>query len=343
MSGFDGNPFADPNADPFSDKSVTQARGSRKADAYEDFNPFAKDQFNTATQQPAVLPTSSDVPPPYTMPAPSASAALTAATDDLQRRQEELDRKAAELERRERDMQRNTQGQGIANNFPPLPACCPVKPCFYQDFVIDIPSEFQRIVKIGYYLWIAYSCLLFINVAAALTYFVTSILHNLHNQSGVTFGLSILYFFLFTPCSFVCWYRPLYNAFRSDSSFNFFIFFFIFFCQFCTCIEQCLGIPGSGTVGWLVAFEMMTTDRGVGIFLLVIGCLFTVLAVLCFLLLVRVLRYYRSSGASFKKAQEEFTQGVVTNRAVQQAATGVAVSAASGAASQYGSSSDSRY
>lgn len=31
---------------------------------------------------------------------------------------------------------------------------------------------------------------------------------------GVDFGLSILWFLLFTPCSFVCWYRPLYGAFR---------------------------------------------------------------------------------------------------------------------------------
>lgn len=31
---------------------------------------------------------------------------------------------------------------------------------------------------------------------------------------GVDFGLAMLWFLLFTPCSFVCWYRPLYGAFR---------------------------------------------------------------------------------------------------------------------------------
>lgn len=31
---------------------------------------------------------------------------------------------------------------------------------------------------------------------------------------AVDFGLSILWLLLFTPCSFVCWYRPLYGAFR---------------------------------------------------------------------------------------------------------------------------------
>lgn len=47
------------------------------------------------------------------------------------------------------------------NNFPPLPACCPIKPCFYQDFVLDIPAEFQRIVKTVYYTWIGMMCDIF--------------------------------------------------------------------------------------------------------------------------------------------------------------------------------------
>ena len=44
------------------------------------------------------------------------------------------------------------------------------------------------------------------------------------------FGLSVLWLGLYSPCS-MCWYIPAYRAFKSDSSFNFFIFFFIFFFQ----------------------------------------------------------------------------------------------------------------
>lgn len=133
------------------------------------------------------------------------------------------------------------------NNFPPLPAACCVQPCFYQDFNVDIPLEFKKVVKAGYYLWIgknsdaehcvlrgsrvmfnkvkdsllwcntlfaAYSGLLVVNMFGALGYLIGSKQAGTDNLSGTTFGLSILYLLLFTPCSFVCWFRPLYKAFR---------------------------------------------------------------------------------------------------------------------------------
>lgn len=39
------------------------------------------------------------------------------------------------------------------NNWPPLPKSFPIKPCFYQDFSEEIPSEYQRVCKMLYYLW----------------------------------------------------------------------------------------------------------------------------------------------------------------------------------------------
>lgn len=56
---------------------------------------------------------------------------------------------------------------------------------------------------------------------------------------------------ILTPGSFLCWYRPLYKAFRNDSSFNFMVFFFVFFCQLVMAIIWAIGIPGSGA--WLVS------------------------------------------------------------------------------------------
>ena len=56
-----------------------------------------------------------------------------------------------------------------------------------------------------------YICVLFLNVLGCLAYFIAD---KGNSSAGSSFGLSILYFLLFTPCSFICWYRPLYKAFR---------------------------------------------------------------------------------------------------------------------------------
>ena len=42
---------------------------------------------------------------------------------------------------------------GRKNNWPPLPEKFPVGPCFYHDITVDIPVDFQKTVKIIYYLW----------------------------------------------------------------------------------------------------------------------------------------------------------------------------------------------
>ncbi|ESO88348.1 hypothetical protein LOTGIDRAFT_219442 [Lottia gigantea] len=337
MSGFDSNPFADPEAsNPFADPSVQQATGTggNRTGALDDYNPF--DQGNQTrpaaggagvpppkSSQPAIMTPSEDPPPPY-----SQSSAQKVDTSELQRRQEELEKKAAELQRKEQDL-KNMQAGSRENNFPPFPKWFPVGPCFYQDFSVDIPLEFQRIVKFVYYLWMFHTVVLFLNLLASLAYFIVE------SSGGTCFGLSILWFVLFTPCSFVCWYRPLYKAFRSDSSFNFFVFFFVFFFQFCVYVIQCLGLTDF-TVGWINGLKTIGTSSGAGAVMLFVALFFTLEAVCSLVLLIKVHRIYRSTGASFQKAQAEFATGVMRNEGVQTATAQAAAGAARGVAQQYG-------
>uniref|UniRef100_A0A670ZJ48 Secretory carrier-associated membrane protein n=1 Tax=Pseudonaja textilis TaxID=8673 RepID=A0A670ZJ48_PSETE len=228
---------------------------------------------------------------PSTQPALGGTAeAATAAKADLLKRQEELNRKAEELDRRERELQ-NAALSTKPNNWPPLPSFCPVKPCFYQDISVEIPVEFQKTVTIMYYLWMGNTVGLFINFLASLIWFCVD------STGGSGFGLSILWALIFTPCSFMCWYRPMYKAFRSDSSFNFFVFFFIFFAQNVMYVLQAVGSAPRSEVH------------------------------LCF----SIHSLYRRTGASFQKAQAEFTAGVLSNQAVRTAAANAAAGAASNA------------
>ncbi|XP_023670967.1 secretory carrier membrane protein 2, like [Paramormyrops kingsleyae] len=324
MSGFDSNPFAEPlDLNPFQDPSVTQATGSGP-DRVSEYNPFSEssqDMQNRTTipaspSQPAVLQPSVE---------PSAQAAAAAAQADLLRQQEELERKAAELDRKEQELRSRGAATGKENNWPPLPRHFPIKPCFYQDFAEDIPLEYQRVCKMMYYLWMFHCVTLFLNVLACLSYFTVEASH------GVDFGLSILWFILFSPCSFLCWYRPVYKAFKSDSSFSFFFFFFVFFFQVVVFIIQSVGIPNWGNSGWISSISMIKTNLAVAVVMMVVAGFFTVCAVLSVILLQMVHSKYRRTGASFQKAQQEFSQGVLTNRTFQNAAATAATSAAQGA------------
>ncbi|XP_045251717.1 secretory carrier-associated membrane protein 2 isoform X2 [Macaca fascicularis] len=304
MSAFDTNPFADPvDVNPFQTNAattvpVTQLPGSSQP----------------AVLQPSVEPTQ-----------PTPQAAVSAAQAGLLRQQEELDRKAAELERKERELQNTVANLHVRENWPPLPSWCPVKPCFYQDFSTEIPADYQRICKMLYYLWMLHSVTLFLNLLACLASFSGD------SSKGVDFGLSILWFLIFTPCAFLCWYRPIYKAFRSDNSFSFFVFFFVFFCQIGIYIIQLVGIPGLGDSGWIAALSTLKNGSlAVSVIMMVVAGFFTLCAVLSVFLLQRVHSLYRRTGASFQQAQEEFSQGIFSSRTFHRAASSAAQGAFQG-------------
>ncbi|ESO08834.1 hypothetical protein HELRODRAFT_186777 [Helobdella robusta] len=304
------NPFEDPAV--LAALKIDKGVARHEADITNHINQTVDDAINQAILGP---------PPPYVSPTLYESSASV----DLRRKQEELERKAAELQRREEEMQRNVQLQVRRNNFPPLPSFCPLKPCFFQDISFDIPLQFQHLVKLGYKAWLGYVSILSINVIISLIYLCVSISNDIYNTSGATFGSSIFLLILFLPCSFICWFRPLYNAFRADSSFNFFLFFFVFFMQFCVSIIQSLGMSSFGTVGIISSISMFMHGTAgcifVGLLMLLVGVAFLVLAAIDLSLLLKVHRIYRSTGASFAKAQQEFTQDILANRTFQQAAT----------------------
>ena len=38
-------------------------------------------------------------------------------------------------------------------NFPPLPKCCCIGPCFYHDISMDIPVDHQRTCRMVFFAW----------------------------------------------------------------------------------------------------------------------------------------------------------------------------------------------
>jgi len=322
------NPFGDPAV-----QNAVSTTNTAKVNL-DDYNPFDNKTATTADPSPAVMNPSEEAVP-TTKPQIS--------TAEFQRRQEELERRARELDRREEEL-RNAPLNVRQNNWPPLPNFCPIQPCFYQDINVDIPVEFQKIVKYLYYLWIGHVSLLLANFIIGFLYLCVN------GDQGATMGLALVYFFLFTPASFVCWFRPAYKAFRDDSSFNFMIFFFVFFFQMLMSAYYALGIGSTGASGLIIGFSALSGTGGqvaIGVFMVINGILFGLAGLADFYMLVRVHRIYRSTGASIAKAQAEFASGVMKNDTVRQAATQAAAEAArEGIRSQFtnaGGQADNRY
>ncbi|XP_028650914.1 secretory carrier-associated membrane protein 3 [Erpetoichthys calabaricus] len=335
--------FPDPDAtNPFQDPAVIQHTTNTGYATLDLYNPFDNNQgppppYEQSSQKPplavqsTVQPTAPPQPKKSTPTEPrnyGTQGPVNAATADLLRKQEELERKAAELDRREKELQNASLGKDTTrrNNWPPLPSFCPIQPCMYQDINVEIRQDLQKTVSTMYYFWMFSACVLLFNFIANLSHFCVL------TSSGVDLGLSILWILLFTPCSFLCWFRPVYKAFRSDSSFNFFVFFFIFFVQVVLYVLQAIGIPGWGFSGWIASLSALKLNTAVAIIMLITAVMFTGQAVLGVVMLKKIHSIYRQSGASFQKAQAEFASGVLSNEAVRTAAANAAANAATGAA-----------
>ncbi|XP_018496106.1 secretory carrier-associated membrane protein 1 [Galendromus occidentalis] len=336
MSNFDDNPFADPQAaSPFSDPAIQRATqqaptGNLGIDEYNPFeNPVAPSNgASTGAQLPpdpakrqqgqaATKPSLPAVMQPLSDPAQKAK--VTA--EELQKRQEELDRRAAELEAREEAL-RSGGFTVKQHNWPPLPSFCPVKPCFYQDISVDIPTEFQTTVRTMYYLWGFYALLLLVNIFGAVMLF-----HFDSSKLDVMAG-SIVSFVLYVPLAFVGWFRPIYRAFRSDSSLNFMVFFLVFTVQVILSIVSTTGVADYGAIGVFTAIGAFGTSKFLGVLLSIIAACQGLFALACFVMLMRIHRLYRGTTASFSNAQAEFASGIMRNERVQQAAANIAADAA---------------
>ncbi|GMT28682.1 hypothetical protein PFISCL1PPCAC_19979 [Pristionchus fissidentatus] len=292
------NPFADPFRDPSVQSSA--AVSNESSQRVDDFNPFAAPA--TSTQQ-SVL---------------SSGPARGAMSDELFRKQEELERKADELRRREEELNRrgtttNQNNAGRAHNWPPLPTFIPIEPCFYQDIEVEIPAQFQKTVTLVYHAFLVYVLALFINVIASMFYMIFA-----QGGAGI-FMLSIIELAVFSPCAFLFWFRPVYKAFRNDSSFNFMVFFLVLFIHCIFCFVQTLGFS-SYAVGWVNSVETYSVSVPIALLMTLSAITFTAAFVGMLLSLLKVHRLYRGGGFSMDKARQEFTNGVMADRNVQAAA-----------------------
>jgi hypothetical protein len=347
---FSENPFRQPSVD--NDNEGTNSKKDdcinvpkdsvpKDSDASERFRPFRlktvpKDSVhhnnendttkpnNSVETIPAVLNVTNknQVPPPiYTI---SGQHQFT--EEVLQTQEKELNSWEKDLERRE-EILRNHPSNPKANNWPPVPTWChkDLKPCFYQDIKKDFDSSMvQTLVQNLYYLWIAHTSLLLVNLLIGTLYLFVG------GDNGETFGLSLICFVLYTPLSFVCWFRAAYKAFKDDSSLKFMLFFFVFSVQLLVSIFYALGIGKTGSCGLILGISLAANGETggkvfVGACMIIAGFGFAICAMCDYYLLIKIHRVYRTTGGSIEKAKSEFTSGVMRNDEVQGAVVAAAM------------------
>lgn len=301
MAAYENLSFQDPAIEnPFIDPGFQEAALKKTEEIkLEDYDPFEK--FQQLKQDENEVKSSVNLLAYENVALPKVEKSIN--LTELQRRQEEIERKEQALKIKEYELK-----QGIYNyqkkNWPPFPQKCFLKPCFYQDIQCDIPYEFQKVVLQLYRLWLIHECVMIANIFGGIITLNPSII-----------GVGIMYMILYTPFSYICWFRPAYKAFRSDSSIHFVGFFIMFALQLAITTIQAVGLPGSGSIGLIYAIRSFGT-YGVTtcIFLMLIAFGFCTAAALDFLMISKVHRIYKSTGASFAKAQEEFFKsGYVSN------------------------------
>ena len=96
--------------------------------------------------------------------------------------------------------------------------------------------------------------------------------------------MPLVYLFLFTPCSYACWFRVAYNLFRADqdrSKCFYIVFVSVYFLQICMCTLMAIGIGDHhfGMMGWLAVIAAFGDSSVAGIFVLISATNFTLLAI----------------------------------------------------------------
>lgn len=194
-------------------------------------------------------------------------------------------------------------------------------------------------------MWLVYLILLTLNSTVLFLSLVLWKNTALVTAYGTSFGISLVYFFLCPGLSLLAWYMPLYRAYRKDSSLFFMWFMFIFVIQGIGFIINAAGFINLGSCGWWLgslaiqsATDANTSSpaftQALGAMMVIMGFLWVALAVFDGLIVFRVHRYYRASGGTLQRAQEEALRTAASSKTVRSAARQAVVTGMQAATSE---------
>jgi hypothetical protein len=221
-----------------------------------------------------------------------------------QNKEKELKAKEAELNRREKELKRREDAAARAGivleekNFPPF------FPIIHHDIPKDIPVHLQRLQYMAFASFLGIITCLFWNIIAVTSAWIKG--------GGVGIWLlAVIYFLAGVPGAYFLWYRPLYNAMRTDSALKFGWFFlcYVFHIGFCiyAAVAPTFIFKGKSLTGILPAIDFIGDSVVVGIFYFIGFGFFCIETLVSISVIQQVYMYFRGSGKEVEMRRQAAT------------------------------------
>uniref|UniRef100_A0ACD5UMN7 Uncharacterized protein n=1 Tax=Avena sativa TaxID=4498 RepID=A0ACD5UMN7_AVESA len=297
-----GNPFEEEeDVNPFSEQTRDKAGGQSNYGGGGAFYmpnprnvaPVSNSRLSPLPPEPADFRATVDIP--------------LESSKDLKKREKELQAREAELNKREKELKRREEAAARAGivieekNWPPF------LPLIHHDIATEIPSHLQRMQYFAFASFLGLACCLFWNVIAVTAAWIKG--------GGVKIWLlAIIYFISGVPGAYVLWYRPLYNAMRTDSALKFGLFFLLYLFHIIFVVFAAVAPPavfeGKSLAGILPAIDLISVNALVGIFYFIGFGLFAVESLLSIWVIQQVYMYFRGSGKA-AEMKRDATRGAM--------------------------------
>ncbi|KMZ62904.1 Secretory carrier-associated membrane protein 1 [Zostera marina] len=227
--------------------------------------------------------------------------------NDLKTKERDLQAKEMELNKREQDVRRKEEAAAQAGIVLDVKNWPPFMPVIHHDIENEIPIHLQKLQYFAFASYLGLVLCLLWNIIAVSTAWIKGY--------GVKIWLlSLIYFLAGVPGGYVLWYRPLYNASRTESALRFGLFFFIYVIHIAFVIFSAVAPPvifqGKSLAGILPAIDVISGSALVGIFYFVGFGLFTVESLLSIWVMQQVYMYFRGSG-KYAEMKRDAARGAV--------------------------------
>jgi hypothetical protein len=225
----------------------------------------------------------------------------------MDRREEDLRRREAELANLEEQVRTGTYQRQSEKNFPPYLHWWSWHP--ERDLPADALDLMKRLRMLFASLFIVY---LINNVGALAVLFAPKKegSDGFGGSAAVRIVLSIVFTFVLVPLSFELAFFPIYKALTRARAISFFAGMAVTVIWFAVLVFNLIGIPSSGSVGFIMMIDAFGINTAVGVIALLF-CIAGVLVAVGFAFgFIALVKYYKQNGLVEKAKREGATMAV---------------------------------